>query len=154
MATQSPTIVSPYVSRTPDYSDLDLNFMMNPSTGDINILTGEQDIKRAVRNLIMTNFYERKFQSYIGSDVNALLFDLATPLTAVYLKDAIANVINNFEPRVSLIEVDITPDYDRNGFEVRLIYVIKNREQPVVTSIFLERIREVKWHIFQIRLSE
>ena len=141
MATQSPTIVSPYVSRTPDYSDLDLNFMMNPSTGDINILTGEQDIKRAVRNLIMTNFYERKFQSYIGSDVNALLFDLATPLTAVYLKDAIANVINNFEPRVSLQNVIVTADPDNNAFNVKLEYTILNRNLPVVSTVFLERLR-------------
>ena len=141
MATQSPTIVSPYVSRTPDYSDLDLNFMMNPSTGDINILTGEQDIKRAVRNLIMTNFYERKFQSYIGSDVNALLFDLATPLTAVYLKDAIANVINNFEPRVSLQNVIVTADPDNNAYNVTLKYTILNRNIPVVSTVFLERLR-------------
>ena len=79
MANQSPTAVNPFVSRIPDYSDLDLNFVMNPSTGDINILTGEQDIKRAVRNLILTNYYERKFQSDIGSDVSGLLFELDTP---------------------------------------------------------------------------
>jgi len=132
---------TPFVSREPDYSDLDLDFVINPSTGDINILNGVQDIKRSVRNLILTNFYERKFQSYIGSDTNALLFDLITPLTAIYLQDAISAVINNFEPRVSLQSVTVTEDQQNYAFNVTLQYTIINRDLPVVSTLFLERIR-------------
>jgi len=132
---------TPFVSRNPDYSDLDLDFVMNPSTGDVNILNGVQDIKRAVRNLVLTNFYERKFQSNIGSDVNSLLFDLNTPLTAVYLKDAITGVINNFEPRVSLQNVTVISDPDNYAYNVTLEYIILNRDLPVVSTLFLERIR-------------
>ena len=129
------------VSREPDYADLDLDFVQNPTTGDINILTGAQDIKRAVRNLIFTNYYERKFQSVVGSDVNALLFDLITPLTSVYIQDAITAVINNFEPRVKLQDVVVSEDYDNNGYNVTISYVILNRNLPVVSTLFLERIR-------------
>ena len=132
---------TPFVNRNPDYADLDLDFVMNPSTGDINILNGVQDIKRSVRNLVFTNFYERKFQSNIGSDVNALLFDLDTPLTPVFLQDAISGVINNFEPRVRLQSVDVSQDIDNNGFNVTLQYIILNRNQPVTSTLFLERIR-------------
>ena len=141
MTTQSPTAVNPYVSRIPDYSDLDLNFVMNPSTGDINILTGEQDIKRAVRNLVLTNFYERKFNSIIGSDVSGLLFDLNTPFTPRYLKDAITGVINNFEPRVILQDVTVTDNSDNNGYDISISYIIINKNIPVVSTMFLERLR-------------
>jgi phage baseplate assembly protein W len=130
-----------YVNRSPDYADLDLDFIPNPSTGDVNILGGDQAIKRSIRNLVMTNFYERKFQSTIGSDASALLFDLATPLTAIYLQNAISAVINNFEPRVRLNTVTVIDDSDNNGYNVTIEYTILNRNLPVVSSLFLERIR-------------
>lgn len=129
-----------FINRQPDYIDLDLDFFRT-TTGDVSVKKGDEAIKRSVRNLIMTNFFERPFRSYIGSNVRGLLFENLDDFTASRIKDAIFDTINNFETRVSLIEVDIKPDYDRNGFEVRLIYVIKNREQPVITSIFLERVR-------------
>lgn len=132
---------SPFVNRDPDYSDLDLDFIPNPTTNDINILTGAQDIKRSVRNLVLTNFYERKFQSDVGSDTSALLFDLITPLTAIYLQDAISSVINNFEPRVKLQSVTAVEDITNYGFNVTIQYTILNRDLPVISTLFLERIR-------------
>ena len=129
------------INRDPDYSDLDLDFFMHPTTSDVTRKTGVEAIKRAVRNLIFTNYYERPFRSYLGSDVPRYLFDLADPITLVFMKKAIEDVINNFEPRVSVMSVEIDADIDRNGFNVNLMYVIKNREQPVLTTIFLERVR-------------
>lgn len=130
-----------FVNRAPDYTDLDLDFLPNPATGDINIVGGEQAIKRSIRNLVFTNFYERKFQSTIGSDVNALLFDLATPLTSVYLENSIKSVINNFEPRVIMNNVTVREDLDNNGYNVTMEYTILNRNLPVISTLFLERIR-------------
>jgi phage baseplate assembly protein W len=132
---------TPFVNRDPDYADLDLDFTMNPATGDVNILYGQQDIKRSVRNLVLTNYYERKFQSTLGSDVSGLLFELDTPLTTVYLKYAISGVINNFEPRVSLQDVTVVNNPDQNGFTVTIQYTILNRNLPVTSTLFLERIR-------------
>ena len=130
-----------YINRQPDYSDLDLDFFRQSTTGDISRKTGDEAIKRSVRNLIYTNFYDRPFRSYIGSGVRRLLFENANSFTADRIESAVREVINNFEPRVVLLDVLITPDYDRNGFNCQLTYVIKNRESPVVTSIFLERVR-------------
>ena len=130
-----------YINRDPDYSDLDLDFVANPSTGDINVLRGDHSIKRSVRNLILTNFYERKFNSTIGSGVSALVFDLVTPLTIINIQNAVKGVINNFEPRVRLQNVTVRDDSDNNGYTVTIEYVILNRNLPVVTSLFLERIR-------------
>ena len=130
-----------YINRLPDYTDLDLDFLRHPATSDVSKKIGDEAIKRSIRNLIFTNHYERPFQSYIGSNIRRLLFDNASPITASLLKDAIAEVINNFEPRVRLTDVTVTDDSDNNGYSVRLQYIILNREMPITTNIFLERIR-------------
>ena len=129
------------IAREPDYSDLDLDFMINPVTGDINKKTGADAVKRSIRNLIFTNYYERPFKSNIGSDVTKLLFDNVDVMTATFLEDAIIRLINNFEPRVKLQGVRVTADYDNNGFGVVIQYIIINTETPATFNLFLERIR-------------
>lgn len=128
-------------SRQPDYSDLDLDFIPHPTTGDILIKTGADAIKRSVRNLILTNFYEKPFRPGIGSGALKLLFENATPLTTTFLKNAIMEVIRNYEPRVEMVDVEVAFDLDNNGYSARMHYVILNRNEPVTTTIFLERIR-------------
>ena len=129
------------IAREPDYSDLDLDFMINPVTGDINKKTGADAVKRSIRNLIFTNYYERPFKSNIGSDVTRLLFDNVDVMTATFLEDTIIRLINNFEPRVRLQGVRVTADYDNNGFGVVIQYIIINTETPATFNLFLERIR-------------
>jgi phage baseplate assembly protein W len=70
-----------------------------------------------------------------------LLFENVTPLTLIYLQDAIKVLLVNYEPRVRLIEVSVSDDLDNNGFNVRLEYDILNRQQRVISTLFLERIR-------------
>jgi phage baseplate assembly protein W len=131
------------VARKPDYSDLDLDFIAHPTTKDVVRKFGEDAIKRSVRNLILTNHYDRPFRSWLGSDVQKLLFDNLNPLTANILKDKIFEVIRNFEPRVSVRDVQVSEssDFDKNGINVSITYVIVNRNQPVQINLFLERIR-------------
>ena len=129
------------INRDPDYSDLDLDFFRHPTTSDVTRKTGVDAIKRSVRNLIFTNHYDRPFQSYIGSDIRALLFENADPFTAVRLKEAIEVCLNNFEPRISVQNVVVSEDIDNHAYNVRIEYTILNRELPVIQSIFLERIR-------------
>ena len=129
------------INRDPDYSDLDLDFFRHPTTSDVTRKTGVEAIKRSVRNLIFTNFYDRPFQSYIGSGVRALLFENSDPFTAIGLQTAIETCLNNFEPRISLQNVVVSEDIDNHAYNVRIEYIILNKELPVVQSIFLERIR-------------
>jgi len=131
----------PFITKIPDFRDLDLDFIPNPTTGDIVKKTGPDAIKRAVRNLVMTNFYERPFQSYLGSNIRALLFDNANALTSIHIKDAVVELINNYEQRVALQGVTVSADIDNNGYNVSLVYTIKNTGTPISTQIFLERIR-------------
>jgi phage baseplate assembly protein W len=129
------------VSRRPNYSDLDLDFIAHPTTGDVVKKTGEEAIKRSVRNLILTNFYDRPFRPSIGSNVQKLLFENANPLVVGFLKDAIEEVITNFEPRVKLVDLKVDFDYDGNGYKVGLAFMIANKSDPIITTLFLERLR-------------
>ena len=134
-------MASTIISRDPDYSDLDLDFLAHPTTGDIVKKKGAEAIKRSIRNLILTNFYDRPFQHYIGSNAQRLLFENANQLTANFLTDAIREVVGKYEPRVMLLGVDVKFDFDNNGYNATLTYSILNRPQPIVTTIFLERLR-------------
>jgi phage baseplate assembly protein W len=134
------------VTRKYDYSDLDLDFLAHPTTGDVVKKTGIDAIKRSVRNLVMTNYYDRKFRSSIGSNATKILFDNINPFTATFLKDAIIEVITNFEPRIKLKEdqtdgVLVNVDADNNGYNVQLTFSVINTGAPAVISLFLERLR-------------
>ena len=129
------------ISRQPDYSDLDLDFKINPITGDINKKKGNDAVKRSIRNLIFTNFYERPFNSSIGSEIPSLLFDTVDVITASLIEDAIAKLINTYEPRVKLSRLVVYADIDNHGFNVELEYIILNTETPATFNLFLEKIR-------------
>lgn len=134
-------MADPYINRQPDYKDLDLDFFKHPTTKDVVKKVGADAIKRSVRNLVMTNFYEKPFNPMLGSNVRGLLFELTTPLTSVYIKDAIIDLLVNHEPRIRLQDVKVRDDSENNGYNITLEYTILNRELPVVTTLFLERIR-------------
>lgn len=129
------------VARQPDFSDLDLDFLPHPTTGDVVKKTGVDALKRSVRNLILTNFYDRPFRSYIGSNAQKLLFENANPLTANFLKDAINEVLTNYEPRIAVRGIQVNFDIDNNGYNVVIAFSIVNNNLPVVINLFLERIR-------------
>ena len=129
------------VNRVPPYSDIDLDFMKNAKTNQLIIKSGNEAIKRSVRNLMFTNNYDRKFQSYIGSGIRDLLFENYGPLSTVLLKDAIDLTLRNFEPRIRVQDIIVEDDIDNNGFKVTLKYLILNTNEPIITSLFLERIR-------------
>ena len=124
------------------YRDLDLFFGRKPVSGDINILTDITNIKRAVRNLVLTNIYEKPFHPEIGSGVRDMLFENMTPLTSIILSKKVEEVIENFEPRVRLMSVSARPDLDQNSYEMTIEFFIKNAPTELVTvDVFLERLR-------------
>jgi phage baseplate assembly protein W len=128
-------------TRKYDYSDLDLDFIAHPTTGDIVKKTGVDAVKRSLRNLLLTNFYDRPFRSYIGSNVQKILFDNANPLTEQFLRDAIEEVIRNYEPRVRVGDILVKFYPDKNGYVTTINFVVLNSNTPVTFNLFLERIR-------------
>ena len=123
------------------YRDLDLNFTRNPVTNDITKIEDVDSIKRSVRNLVQTNFFEKPFHPEVGCGVRELLFENYTPLTGIFLKRKIEEVITNFEPRVSLNQITVDDEPDRNRLKVSIYFYVVGVEDPVVVETFLERLR-------------
>ena len=124
------------------YTDLDLFFNKKTTSKDISKVTNIQAVKRSVRNLILTNHYEKPFHPEIGSGVRGMLFELMTPLTAQILAKKVEDVIINFEPRARLISVQAIPDLDRNAYEVSVkFYVVNTPTELAELTVFLERLR-------------
>jgi len=124
------------------YTDLDLFFGKKAVSKDISKVTDIQAVKRSVRNLVLTNHYEKPFHPEIGSGVRGILFEPMTPLTAHILTRKIEDVINNFEPRARLISVRAFPYLDRNEYEVTIEFFVVNTPTELVDlTLFLERLR-------------
>ena len=124
------------------YRDLDLFFGRKPVSSDVNILTDVENIKRAVRNLILTNVFERPFHPELGSGVRDMLFENMTPFVAIMLTRRVEDIIENFEPRVRLMNVSARPDLDRNIYELTITFFILNAPTELVeVDVFLERLR-------------
>jgi len=123
------------------FADLDINFRKHPATDDVTMRYDEEAIKQSIKNLVMTNHYERPFHPEIGSQLRALLFEPASPLLVISLKQSITNTINNFEPRVNILGVDINFRPDNNTIHVIISFTIVNTNRPVVLNLVLERTR-------------
>jgi len=123
------------------YTDIDLTFNRLPVTNDIALSYDEQSVIRAVRNLLLTNFYDRPFQPTLGSNIDKLLFEPASGVTASAIKDEIINVINNYEPRASVNSVVVNPSPDTNSFNVTLQLFIGNNTLPTTFNLILQRSR-------------
>ena len=123
------------------YSDLNLNFTKNPATKDVARLTDVEAVKRSVRNLVLTNRFERPFHPEIGSSIRDLLFEPITPLHAVLLEDRIEEVIVNYEPRVTLNQIIVQDEIDNNRYAVTISFYVNNTPEPVTITEFLQRLR-------------
>ena len=123
------------------FRDFDLDFERNIVTNDVKVVEDVVAIKRSVRNLVQTNFYERPFHPELGCGVRELLFENFTPLTAVFIKRKIEEVLINYEPRINLTNVAVDDDQDRNRLVVDIYFRIIGIEGPQVVSTFLQRIR-------------
>jgi|TARA_B100001758_G_scaffold94579_1_gene80835 phage baseplate assembly protein W len=124
------------------YKDLDLFFGKTQGSDDISKITDIEAVKRSVRNLVLTNFYEKPFHPEIGSGVRDILFENMTPVTSVVLAKKVEDVIENFEPRARLIGVRALPNLDRNEYEVTIEFFVVNTPTELVDmTIFLEVLR-------------
>lgn len=107
-----------------DFKDLSMSFQVNPINYDLIALKNENAIARSIRNLVLTYPGERFFNENLGSKVSRSLFENIDEVSASVIKDEIESTINNYEPRVDLIDVIVDPDYDNNNFNVTVNYYI------------------------------
>ncbi len=106
------------------FRDISASFQINPLNYDLIALHNENAIARSIRNLVLTVPGERPFNPALGSEVYRLLFENFDLQTAFAIQTQIENTISNFEPRVSIDSVTVTPDIDVHEFNVTITYNI------------------------------
>jgi phage baseplate assembly protein W len=126
---------------TRTFKDLDFNFFRHPKTDDVSVRSDEEAIKQSIRNLLLTKNFERPFRSQIGSPIYGLLFEPVSTLTTAMMKRVIENTIENFEPRVDLLDVIIKFNAEQNNAIIGIVFRIKNTQTPVSINLVLERTR-------------
>ena len=123
------------------YSDIDFTFTKKPVVGDIALSFDEMAVVRSVRNLLLTKHYEKPFNPDIGSNIDAILFEPITPITATTLEKEVESVITNYEKRAKLKEIVVAPYPDRNAYDVTISFYIENATLPTTVTLLLERNR-------------
>ena len=127
---------------TPTFKDLSVTFKKHPVTDDLVTVKDNAAISQAIVNLLLTNKGERPFQPNIGSGIYKTLFEPLDYGTAGIIRSAVIEVLEKYEPRISITEISVEPDFDNNSYSVQLSYSIRGRDdRPVSVQIFLERTR-------------
>ena len=126
---------------TRTYVDLDLDFSRHPVTNDIVKIEDVNAVKRSVKNLINTQFYERPFHPELGCGVRDMLFENYTPMTGIFMRRKIEEVLSNYEPRASLSSIQVNEQMDRNAIDVVVNFYVLNLPNPVSVTTTLQRIR-------------
>lgn len=106
------------------FKDISLSFQVNPLNYDLIAIKNETAIARSIRNLVFTLPEERFFNPNLGSRVSRALFENIDDISASIIKDEIKNTINNYEPRVRLLNVFVDPDFDNYQFNIKIEYQI------------------------------
>ena len=128
-------------SRVKGWRDLDLSLTLHPIRKDIIPLKDDNAIKNSVKNLLISNFYERPFSRDVGANLRALLFEPADSITKIALKENIRRVIQKYEPRVALRDIEIKYQDDSNAYNITVIFKIKEFDTNESVEIVLRRLR-------------
>jgi phage baseplate assembly protein W len=123
------------------YKDLDLRFTAHPVRKDVTKHVDEMAVINSLKNLILTNHYERPFQPEIGSNIQRLLFENMDNITASAIQREIFQTINNYEPRVVVESIQVSPNFDNNSYNIGMQFYIVNRTEPISIQFFLKRTR-------------
>lgn len=123
------------------YSDLDLAFIAHPVTGQLTRKTNRDAVRQSVKSLVLTSFYERPFKPEVGCSMRNYLFELFSPAVKQQMENSIREVIENHEPRASIIELLVEERPDLNALTVSVAFFVLSDPDPVVLDIILERVR-------------
>lgn len=123
------------------YSDFDHTFLPHPFTSQISRVVDVDAVKQSLRNLILTNKYERLRNPDFGGNIRRYLFEPYMPTTAIEIKQEIEDMIDRFEKRVRVIEVDVQDDIERNAISITIIFGIRQATENQRLDLTLYRVR-------------
>jgi len=129
------------VARKKGFRDLDLSLKIHPIRKDVIALKDDNAIKNAVRNLLVSNFFERPFQPSLGANLRGLLFEPAGGITEMNLKENIERVLIRHEPRIEVIQVIVNNMEDQNAYNCVVVFKIKENDTEDSVEIVLRRLR-------------
>jgi phage baseplate assembly protein W len=127
-------------ARSANYKDIDLSLELKTS-GDVYKKERAAAVKQSVKNIIMTNYFEKPFEPFFGANVQGLLFELANDTTGEEIKNNVKSAIEFYEPRAEIINLDVNSLPDNYSISVRLEFKIVNSEQTIVLQTSLSRLR-------------
>jgi phage baseplate assembly protein W len=123
------------------YSDFFTNLDKHPLNGSLARVTNEEAVRQSVRNLIMTDTYERPYQSQLGSKLHSLLFEPMDELTVSLIERTVEDTIRLYEPRASLRYIKVVPVESRNEYTVNIVFSLINTIGDVQMNLTIKRIR-------------
>lgn len=123
------------------FQDIDLKFTKHPITDNLVTLRNDAAILRSIKNLVLSQKYEYFYNPKKHSRVTSSLFEPYTPFLLEDLERSVRDVINNFEPRVELIDLAVNEDLDNNGYNISLFLRSLNSKEPIEQVIFLKKLR-------------
>lgn len=129
------------VSKKKPWSDLDLSLKIHPIRKDIIPLRDDAAIKNAVKNLLISNFFERPFQDDLGANLRGLLYEPADVITEIELRDNIREVLTKYEPRISVTNIVIRDNSQANEYGITVNFNIKEYDSADSVEIVLRRLR-------------
>tara|TARA_B100001094_G_scaffold38698_1_gene33046 strand:- start:250 stop:699 length:450 start_codon:yes stop_codon:yes gene_type:complete len=129
------------VARKKQHRDLDLSLKIHPIRKDIIPLKDDNAIKNALRNLLVSNFYDRPFSRDKGANLKGLLFEPADVFTRITMRKNLESVIRKYEPRVSIRSIQITDNADTNSYRINVNFKIKEDNTDESVSIVLRRLK-------------
>ena len=112
------------------FKDISMTFQSNPLNSDLITLKNESAIARSIRNIVFTVPGEKFFNENFGSNISRSLFENIDEITSSIIVDENKQSIQNFEPRVNLIDLQAFPDFDNNSFDIKIIYEIVGADVP------------------------
>jgi len=129
------------VSKKKPWRDLDLSLKIHPIRKDIIPLKDDAAIKNAVKNLLVSNFFERPFQPTLGANLRGLLFEPADAITKIDLREGIERVLRDHEPRIRVLNIKVLDEPDNNSYRITVNFLIKEYDTAESVEIILRRLR-------------
>lgn len=135
------------ISKELTFSDVNVSFTPHPATGKLPVLKNADAVKRAVRNLILTNKYERPYQPNFGGNIVAQLFELNAEggnisyVDQYAIRNQIETMINNYEKRAKVTDIQTEFNEQTNQLNVTIRFQIVNQRLPVDLTISIQRVR-------------
>jgi len=127
--------------KEPIFKDIPLSFTAHPVTGNVKALTNRDAVKQSVKNIVLTNHYERPYNPILGGDIISQLFENMDSITQYEISTNIRRALNNYEPR-AIID-DIVTDFleDQNAINVTITFRVNSDAEPIEVNVLLDRIR-------------